>query len=41
MNQLIEKHRIPCMCNSINVENNRIIAYGLFIILILIQQKTF
>ena len=25
MNQLIEKYRIPCMYNSVNVENNRII----------------
>lgn len=29
------------MCNSVNVENNRIIAYELFINFILVQQKTF
>ena len=41
MNQLIEKYRISCMCNSVNVENNRIIVYELFINFILVQQKTF
>lgn len=29
------------MCNSVNVENNRIIVYELFINFILVRQKTF